>query len=282
MPLALADPYYNGATLMPLEHRIREAMDTFVARVRHDLDAHIRGLTSDVLRLVQENQDTWRSELERGVADARASAERDFRGRVDTLRGELTREMEMRLSAERADLHTALATAKSTARETNIDTLSRLMASMRRINEATTLTGILDALASGAASETSRVAILLVDGETLHVWGHHGFGAQSFPDLPIGQSGVLAAAVALKQTSFVPPNAISPAFMRVPVGSTGLIVPMTVGGEVVALLYADDVERRDQHEDAPVWTEEIDLLVRHAALRLENVTSIRTVEVLGQ
>jgi hypothetical protein len=28
-----------------------------------------------------------------------------------------------------------------------------------------------------------------------------------------------------------------------------------------------------------VWAEEIDLLVRHAAIRLENLTSVRTAEV---
>jgi hypothetical protein len=48
----------------------------------------------------------------------------------------------------------------------------------------------------------------------------------------------------------------------------------------VAVLYADDVGRPEEQEDAPVWTEEVDLLVRHASVRLENVTSIRTVEVL--
>jgi hypothetical protein len=67
--------------------------------------------------------------------------------------------------------------------------------------------------------------------------------------------------------------------MHVPVGHTGLVVPMAVGGEVVAVLYADDVGRTEEQEDAPVWTEEVDLLVRHASLRLENLTSTRTVEV---
>ena len=69
--------------------------------------------------------------------------------------------------------------------------------------------------------------------------------------------------------------------MQVPVGHTGLVVPLIVGGDVVAVLYADDVGAKDEQEDAPVWTEEIDLLVRHAAIRLENLTSVRTAEVFG-
>jgi hypothetical protein len=58
------------------------------------------------------------------------------------------------------------------------------------------------------------------------------------------------------------------------------VTPIAVAGEVVAILYADDVDRLAEQEDAPVWTEEVELLVRHASLRLENVTSERTVEVL--
>jgi hypothetical protein len=69
--------------------------------------------------------------------------------------------------------------------------------------------------------------------------------------------------------------------MQVPVGHTGLVVPLIVGGDVVAVLYADDVGHMELQEDAPVWTEEIDLLVRHAAIRLENLTSMRTAEVFG-
>ncbi len=271
---------------MALEHRIREAVDAFVSRVRHDLDAHVRSLTSDLLRVTQENQDHWRAEFERGVSDSRTNAERDFRARLDTLRGELGREMELRLVTERAELQAAMAASKTGARDARVEVLARLLGSIRKIDEAATLTAILEALARGAASETSRVAILLVDGDTLRVWGHFGFATGHAPqDMLIGQAGVLAAAVALKQTSFVPPGAAArdasvPAFMHVAVGHTGLVVPIAVGGEVVAVLYADDLGRREEQEDAPVWTEEVDLLVRHASLRLENVTSVRTVEVL--
>lgn len=273
---------------MAIEHRVREAVDTFMARVRHDLDAHLRGLTSDLLRLMQEAQDTWRAEMDRAVGDARTDAERMFRSRVESLRGELTREMELRLTAERAELQNAKAALKSGVREGRVDTLERLLGAVRRIDDATTLSGILEALAKGAAAETSRVAILLVEGDLLKTWGHYGFAANAGPiDVPIGHTGVLTAAVALRQTSFVPPlleqrETATPAFMRVPVGHTGLVVPIIVGTEVVAVLYADDVARLPEHEDAPVWTEEVELLVRHASLRLESVTSVKTVAVLSR
>ncbi len=68
--------------------------------------------------------------------------------------------------------------------------------------------------------------------------------------------------------------------MRVPTGHIGLVTPIVVAGEVVAVLYGDGADRVSEQEDAPLWTDEVELLVRHASLRLENVTSERTVEVL--
>jgi hypothetical protein len=275
---------------MAIEHRVREAVDAYVARVRHDLDAHVRGLTSDLARLITEQQDQWHRELDRSVSETRAESERVFRSRIEGIRDELTREMEARLSRERAEMREAMAATanKQGVRDSRVDTVERLLGSVRRIDEAGTLSGILEALARGAASETSRVAVLLVDGDMFRTWGHFGFAAGVGPtEMLIGVSGTLAAAVALHQTSFVPPliegrESAVPAFMRVPVGHTGLVVPLTVGGEVVAVLYADDVDRTAEQEDAPVWTEEVELLARHAALRLENVTSVRTVEVLAR
>lgn len=271
---------------MPIEHRVREALDAYMARVRHDMDAHLRSLTSDMLRLVSEHQEQWRTELERGAAEARADAERTFRSRLESVRDELTREMETRLARERADLQEAM--RKTDARESRVDTVERLLGSVRRIGEATSLSSILEALVQGASAETSRVAVLLVDGDHLNVWGHRGFASGHGPsNMPIGASGTLAAAVALRQSSFVPPlvegrgNTV-PAFMRVPVGFTGVVVPLVVGGDVVAILYADDVDRTATQEDAPIWTEEVELLARHASICLENVTSVRTVELLAR
>ena len=61
---------------MTMDHRLREVVDAFVARVRRDMDAHVQGLTADLLRLGTENQEYWRSTLERAVTDARQDAER--------------------------------------------------------------------------------------------------------------------------------------------------------------------------------------------------------------
>jgi hypothetical protein len=254
------------AAIMSIDRRVHEAVDAFMERVRQDLDGHLSRLASDVARLVKESE---------------REAEGSLHTKLAAQRADLSREMELRRFADRAQLQSVTA-----VREGRVDTLERLLASVRRLDESMTLSGILEALARGAAAETSRVAILLVEGDLLQVWGHFGFASNVGPiDLAVNQAGALTTAVALQQTSFVPSLAdggtmAAPAFMRVPDGNTGMAVPITVGTEVVAVLYADDVDSLPEQEDAPVWTKEVELLVRHASLRLEHVTSVRTVEVL--
>jgi hypothetical protein len=248
---------------MTIEERIREAVDGYLTQARAELDARAQALAADLIRLIAAEREEWRAERDRSVAEAHADGARTANQRLD-----------------------AAATSQG-SRQSRIDTLERLTSAVRRIDESTSLTGILDGLMKGAAAETSRVAVLLVDGYMLRTWAHVGFEEGDAPtEMPIGAAGTLAAAVALKQTSFVPTviegrDSRVPRFMQVPAGHTGLIVPLTIGGDVAAVLYADDVARAVEQEDAPLWTEEVQLLARHAALRLENITSVRTVEVLA-
>jgi hypothetical protein len=279
---------------MSLEHRVRETIDSATGRVRRDVETHLRALVSDVSRLLQDSQENWRTEVERAASDARIDTERALRARMDTMRQDHSRDLETRVSSERAELEAAMAAVKAEMREDHVDTFSRLLTAVRRLDDVTSLSGILDTLARGTSLEASRVAVFVVDGETLRSWGHYGFPPGHAPaDLPIATGGIVGTAVQHKQIAFVSPTADpkgsldparggpeTPQFMQVPAGHIGMLIPIVVGGEVVVLLYANGVERRADHETAVTWTEQVELLVRHAALRLENVTSIRTVEVL--
>jgi putative methionine-R-sulfoxide reductase with GAF domain len=68
--------------------------------------------------------------------------------------------------------------------------------------------------------------------------------------------------------------------MRAMSGSSGIVVPVIVAGHVVAVLYAEGPERDSDRSAASLWMEHVEVLVRHASSRLENLTSRRTVEVL--
>jgi hypothetical protein len=156
---------------------------------------------------------------------------------------------------------------------------------VRRLDDATSLRGVLEALTDGAAAEASRVLVMIVDGETLRSYRQHGFApGAAMSDLPVTAVPLLNAAVKLRQVTPVTPterpDPTVPAFMRVPSGQVGLILPVVVQREAVAVVYADGADRESEQAGAPVWTEQIEVLVRHASARLENVTSQRTVEAL--
>jgi hypothetical protein len=235
----------NPAT--PSRPRVKEAVERFVARVRHNIDVHLETLASDLVRALEED----------GGKVA-----------VDRL----------------SDLAKSASTLQ--AQEGKLDVLAKLVGAMRLQDEAVSLRGILEALARGASGEAARVAVLLVDGETLRSFTDFGYGVGARPaDVPVDSFASLARTVTDKQRLVLASGAGGrlpdvPAFMRAASGHSGLVVPIIVAGQTVALLYAEGPERQQGQASASLWTEHVEVLVRHASSRLENITSRRTVEVL--
>lgn len=236
---------------MPREEQIRDAVDRFVTRVRQDTDARLQTLAGELLQVLGDDAST---------------------GRVD---------------AERAAIEVARALARG-GNQARHDLISSVIGAMRRLDEATTLRGILDALAHGAASETVRVAVFLVDGDTLRSYRHYGYKSDGAPpaDIPLAASPLLASVVMFKAPAAVASAAPRtagrvPVFMQVAGGNAGLAIPLVVATQVVAVVYAEGSERVRSEPGEPVWAEQVEVLVRHASARLENVTSLRMVEVLA-
>ena len=235
---------------MSREEQVRDAVDRFVIRVRQDTDTRLQALAGELLRVFGDD----------------ASA-----GRV---------------GAERAAIEVARALARG-GNQARHDLISRVIGAVRRLDEATTLRGILDALAEGAASETVRIAVFLVDGETLRSYRHYGYESGGAPaDIPLDASPLLASVVMFRQPANVAsaaPRAAAhvPAFMQVAAGHAGLAIPLVVATQVVAVVYAEGPERVRSEPGEPVWAEQVEVLVRHTSARLENVTSLRMVEVLA-
>ncbi len=234
---------------MPRDRQVRDAIDRFLASVRQDTDVRLQALASELLRIVEGEPHTSRVDVERaGVEIARAVA----RG------GEHARH----------------------------DLIARVVAAMRNLDAATTLRGILDALTDGASGEASRVAMMLVDGGLLRRYRHHGFGPGLEPvDIAIESSPLIAGAIEVRQPAKIPAvervDTRVPAFMRVPAGHVGQLIPLVVGREVVAVVYVEGLDRAGAQPGEPVWAQHVEVLVRHASARLETVTSLRTVEVLA-
>jgi hypothetical protein len=232
---------------------VKDAVERFLARVRHNIDVHLETLGTDLVRALEEEG------------------------------GKVSADRLSDLTKSASSVH---------AQEGKLDLLAKLVGSMRMQDEATTLRGIIEALARGASGEATRVAVLLVDSETLRSFVDFGYVAGAKPaDLSLDSFPALARAVADRQRLLLVAGAGGrvpdvPAFMRAMSGNTGLVVPITVGAVVVAVLYAEGPERQSAASPsgsaASLWTEHVEVLVRHASSRLENVTSRRTVEVLSR
>jgi hypothetical protein len=176
------------------------------------------------------------------------------------------------LTQLRADLDTHGATLAATLLEhtqqaaqpvvmsESFSSLTRLLAAVRRLDESTTLSGILDVLTKEVADESLRVAVLLGERDGLSTTGM------------------------TPQTSIIwmddPAIADMPLYVRPTEGEAGLIAPLVVAGEVVGAVFAAGGAHGSAPGHEPAWAKQIELLVRHAAGRLENVTSERTVAAL--
>ncbi|HEY3384718.1 MAG TPA: GAF domain-containing protein [Vicinamibacterales bacterium] len=171
--------------------------------------------------------------------------------------------------------------AHAVERQAELACSERIVEAFRRLDAAQSLTEVLDILTTQTGVEVARVAVLLVRGTRLRGWKLAGMPTLQPEelDLPVDGDTALSRAIATGYpvaTSDAPlalPDGHGAAIV-VPPGRVGLAMPLLVGGRAIGVLYADDGD-----EDAPVvpshWPETAEILVRHAAHRLEVLTISR-------
>lgn len=150
---------------------------------------------------------------------------------------------------------------------------SRLPDAVRALDEAATFGEVLENLAIRAGREAGRAAVFLVKGERLRDWRTVGFDlASDSPRLDIGlcDSGPMAEAVrsaeGIRSRGGIP----IPEFARTDAPRDAAAWPVSVGGSVVAVLYADsDIADKT---DEPYWPAFLEVLARHAGRVLEGIT----------
>jgi len=280
---------------MPVEQRLREMLDAFTARVREDLDSRAQDLAGALARVVQDADLARRAESERTLAGERQQLEvrvAEDRAALAALKDDLHRgiaEERRKLDARLADEQAALAGLQEEAQTTQAATLVRLLDAVRRLDAAPSLSAILEALAQITLAEASRVVIFIVNGDTLQSWGHLGFApGQGAFDVPVHAVDRLTSALSTQQSAIFHAAEAAhdpslPPFMRPPPGHVGLVAPLVLGEQVVAVLYADGAEQGaapNTQAGHAAWADEVELMARHARARLENVTSERTVTAL--
>jgi GAF domain len=249
------------------DEQLRHTFETLAERLRQEtsaqLDAALAGLS-----------EAAGNERDKAVADAAnnawATAERQVSERLT------------------ASLAAAEARARADAEASEMDATGRLVDAIRAIDAAGTLSDVLEVLAARAGLEASRTAIFVPEGNRLRGWRFVGFDGLTADgadlELSLDAAGILADALETGQPARAgdpawsgSSRAVAPEPAALPPDRPALAVPLVMGGEVFALLYADHGAAGDIARQP--WPATIEVLARHAARSLEAVTAVRLTQL---
>lgn len=220
--------------------------------------------------------ETVKAESEASLAAVKSEAERTLNARLA--------EDEARAAAA---LETSLTAALVSERQADMAWVERLLDTMRTIDQARSMSDVLDALANHALVESGRVAVFLVRDGRLRGWRFGGFaGLPGEPreiELSLDESGIIARAVtghdcAATSDRGLPPGetgALPPgSLLHLPQGRAGFAAPVCVAGQVVAVVYADEGDVEAPPVPSP-WPEIVEITARHASRCLELLMAAR-------
>lgn len=229
---------------------------------------------------------------ETGAREAIAASEAAARegGRKEGRKaGRLEGRREAQEEAEEA-IKQAVSAAVAELRSIEAAASARLVNAVRAIERARSLSEILDTLVSCAGREASRAAVLLVRGARFREWRFVGFppsfDAQEPVEFGAGDAGFLNEAV--RTGAAISGNAAgrggAPAFAELPPEGEALVVPIVVGGQIVAVLYADQgaADPSSQLPSAGPWPCTLEVLSLHAARCLEALTASKAARVVTE
>lgn len=166
-------------------------------------------------------------------------------------------------------------------RDSELAILERLADAMGRIDEARSLTDILTTLVEAAGAEAPRAALFIANGNRMQGFLARGFSSdirlvQIEGDRLFDEAIERCATVATGEDDDIS----APTFASLPNDRAALAVPVLIGGEAVAMLYADDGTLEDASEAPASWPEAVEILTSHAAVSLAHLTATRTAEAM--
>jgi hypothetical protein len=249
--------------LMSARADVARKIEDAAAAVRSETSSHHNALVASI------RADASRSQAD-AVARAREEAEQHLAGSVDAARREVHQTLERTLVETRAS-----------ERHAELAQMERLVEAVRCLDTARSLTDALDVLVDVASKEAPRVAVFMARGTKVMGWKGAGLpqGADiRRMEMSAAEGGLIPRAMRAT-TAVTTSESPDPALMTTPFGvlptdAAGLAIALRVGGEPVAVLYADDAA--DQRREVPsAWPEAVELLARHAARCLEVLTVVR-------
>ena len=264
------------------------------AEIVKRIDEAVAASESEAARRTQIAVEASEADAARRLDEATAAARADLEQRLDRAAADARAEADERIAAATsAAAEHAEETARQTATQALIDSqvgarqselaqIDRVVEAVRRFDKAQSLTEVLDALGDVTSREAQRVALFLVRGSHLACWRATGFGPALDPhaiEVARGESSLLWRAClsgqTLSTTDAPAGERIATPFGELGDDAAGLAVPVRVGGETVAVIYADDAAEGPRVVPS-AWPEVVEVMARHAARCLEVLTVSRT------
>ena len=273
----------------------REELQQQLTRVRGELDS-LRGELTTLrpqLEALQRDMNAATGELDRTrqLLEA-ATAERESASRARDEAGEREHRLTSELTLERQGREddarrqeqaaAAVSEARIAERQTQLATVERVLNAIKAMDTGRSLSDVLGSLTESAAAEAPRVALFVVNAGELRGWKTVGFSnPTSSLQVSIKEEGLLTDALRRREPAVTADGAgpAAPAFASLPAGRAAMAVPLLVGSQPVAVLYADDAA--DGTPAAPAsWPEAIQILGRHASVILAHLTAARAAEAM--
>ena len=265
---------------MSFHQTVQQATEAAIARLGDDLAGHVRRISQQIVAALEAERATLTEEIRR---DVETDAERRIAESTRRAREEAAEEFAAGLAATGVRLVATDGGVDQSvaARFVAQPALRSVRDAARLVMEAGTLGQTLDALADGAAGEVSRSAVFLVEQHALRPWRLTGFDAEAAATpLPVSDQHPLAelfaARVAVTLGARAGDDDALP-FVTPPAAAQGIAVPMTVGGDVIGVLYGD--AGVEDAASRPGWREALELLAACASQRLENLTLRRAGQI---
>jgi len=268
---------------MSFNEQLQQAFDTLSDRLREELARQTRAVVDELAKAAHADRDRAVQEAARAERDRAAD---ETARAVDAAKQEAAEAARTAADAARTAAQAAAAGARAELRSADLTARERLLAAIRTMDRARSLTEVFDALSVGAEREAARAAVLLVRDSTLHSWRFTGFGpsfdAPHDLQVPVDNSGVIAEALrSLTAASATNLQRIPAPPFDLPGGRARMAFPLTIAGQPVAVLYADEGPENGPAADGKAgWAVAVEILGRHAARSLEALTAFKTAAIL--
>ncbi len=281
-------PVSSEAAVASAKAEAKDLLEKQLAASRVDAD---RRLEAEVARLRAQHEVA----LEKALAESQTQIDEQIAAAVDAALAEEAQEAKNDVDVDVSPMWAAsegegdeggggVSVSAQSVRRRSLD-------AVRRLDAATSLTGLLDGLLAAVGADAARAAVLVLRGDRLRGWGADGFGDRMGeprsldlalePSDLIGRAMADARAVTSQPEESGPEEVLSlPAFARLPSGCVAVAAPVMVGGRAVGAVYADDGGDA-QRTTSSGWLEAVELLTIHASRCAEALTAARAVELLG-